>query len=118
MPDAITTFFDAWGMTDADARLSAIAAAFGNAATYADPRTDAPLRGPDAVAAYVAMFAQSAPGAVAEVTHTDTRDGVTRANIAFKMPGGMEQTGQYFVECGADGLISRMVGFVGTGTPS
>ena len=64
------------------------------------------------------MFSQSAPGAVAEVVSADTRDGVTRATIAFKMPNGMEQAGQYFVEHGSDGLISRMVGFVGTGTPS
>ena len=64
---------------------------------------------------YVGMFSAQAPGAVAEVTHTDTRDGVTRATIAFKMPNGMEQTGQYFVEKSQDGLITRMIGFVGTG---
>jgi hypothetical protein len=32
------------------------------------------------------------------------------------MPGGMEQMGQYFVEM-ADGKLTRLTGFVGTGTP-
>lgn len=115
MSDAIATFFDAWGMSDADARQSAVSASFGDAATYMDPRTEAALTGPLALAEYVGMFSAQAPGAVAEVTNTDARDGVTRATITFKMPNGMEQMGQYFVEHGPDGLISRMVGFVGTG---
>lgn len=118
MSDAIATFFEAWGMSDADARQNAIHASFGTSATYADPRTDAPLTGPEAVTEYVGMFATSAPGAVAEVVGLDTRADVSRATIAFKMPNGMEQMGQYFVEHGPDGLISRMVGFVGTGAPA
>ncbi|WP_108813921.1 molecular chaperone GroEL [Loktanella sp. Alg231-35] len=117
MTDAITTFFDAWGMSDTDARYSAIQKSIAPSATYADPRTDAPLTGPDAIAEYVGMFSAQAPGAVAEVATTQSRDGVTRATIAFKMPNGMEQLGQYFVEMGQDGQISRMVGFVGTGAP-
>ena len=115
MSDAITTFFEAWGMSDADARNAAIQSSFAQAATYADPRTETPLTGPKAVAEYVGMFATSAPGAIAEVSNVDTRDGVSRATIAFKMANGMEQAGQYFVEHNADGVISRMVGFVGTG---
>jgi hypothetical protein len=117
MTDAITTFFDAWGMSDADARRAAIQKSLASTATYADPRTDAPLTGPDAVAEYVGMFSAQAPGAVAEVVGADARDGVTRATIAFKMPNGMQQLGQYFVEIGQDGQINRMVGFVGTGAP-
>lgn len=117
MTDAITTFFDAWGMSDAHARRAAIQTSLTPTATYADPRTDAPLAGPDAISEYVGMFSAQAPGAVAEVGSADSRDGVTRATIAFKMPNGMEQIGQYFVEMGQDGQISRMVGFVGTGAP-
>ena len=118
MSDAITTFFEAWGMSDADARLLAIQASFAKTATYADPRTDTPLTGPSAVADYVGMFAMSAPGAVADVSGLDTRDGVARATITFKMPDGMKQLGQYFVEHNKNGLIARMVGFVGTGAPA
>jgi len=116
MTDMITTFFAAWGMSDADARSAAIHDAVSATATYVDPRTDAPLVGPAALAEYVGMFTAQAPGAVAEVTNTDTRDGVTRATIAFKMPNGMEQAGQYFVQMAENGQINRMVGFVGTGS--
>lgn len=118
MTDATTTFFDAWGMSDADNRLAAVRASIGPDASYADPRTSEALIGPDAIAQYVGMFAQSAPGAVAEVANAESRDGVTRATIAFKMPNGMEQIGQYFLTHGDDGLITRMVGFVGTGAPA
>ncbi|MFG5381375.1 molecular chaperone GroEL [Yoonia sp. R2-816] len=118
MADSITIFFEAWGMSDHDARISAIQSAVDAKALYTDPRTEAPLSGPDAIAEYVGMFAKSAPGAVAEVADASERDGVTRATILFKMSDGMQQTGQYFVERGDDGLITRMVGFVGTGLPS
>lgn len=115
MPDSVKTFFDAWGMSDATDRATAIHASVAAEATYADPRTENPLIGPDALTEYVGMFSEQAPGAVAEVAHAEARDGVTRATIAFKMPNGMEQMGQYFVEHNSDGRISRMVGFVGTG---
>lgn len=118
MTKAITTFFEAWGMSDAVARQTAIHASFDPTATYADPRAPTPLNGPASVAEYVAMFSASAPGAVAEVTTVETREGVSRATVTFKMPNGMEQIGQYFVEHGPDGLIARMVGFVGTGAPA
>lgn len=118
MTDTTKMFFDAWGMADPNDRLTAVRAAVAADASYADPRTDAPLIGPDAMAEYIGMFAQSAPGAVAEVVSADARNDVTRATIAFKMPNGMEQAGQYFVEHRSDGLITRMVGFVGNGTAS
>ena len=116
MSDATHRFFAAWGMDDASDRNAAITAALSPDATYADPRQDSPLTGPDAIADYVAMFGQAAPGAVAEVTNAEARDGVTRATVAFRMPNGMEQLGQYFIEHDNDGRISRMVGFKGTGT--
>ena len=117
MTDAISTFFDAWAMQDAGAQFGAIAGCLTPDASYADPRMENPVTGPTAIAEYVAMFSQSAPGAVAEVTKSDTRAGVTRATIAFKMPNGMEQAGQYFIETDDAGQITRMVGFVGTGAP-
>jgi len=117
MTDAPEKFFATWALQDDAARLAQLTACFATSGSYADPRTDAPLIGPDAVAAYVAMFAKSAPGAIAEVAKAETRAGVTRATIAFKMPNGMEQSGQYFIEEDDSGQITRMVGFVGTGAP-
>ena len=65
------------------------------------------------------MFSANAPGWAAKVVGTDTTGGMTRATVAFggKGPDGkdMTQLGQYFVETDGD-RISRMVGFVGTGT--
>lgn len=116
MTTAIETFFGAWSMADADARLAAISSAVSDAVTYADPRTSDPLSGAAAVSEYVGMFAASAPGATADVVDTQEQAGLTRATIAFRMPGGMEQMGQYFVEM-ADGKLTRLTGFVGTGTP-
>ena len=63
------------------------------------------------------MFVANAPGAKAVVVDTQTRHGVTRATVAFRMADGMEQMGQYFVEQDTGG-ITRMVGFVGTGVPA
>ena len=64
------------------------------------------------------MFSANAPGWSAKVLSSTTTAGVTRATVAFggKGPDGNEmvQLGQYFVETEGE-LISRMVGFVGTG---
>ena len=113
---AIEAFFAAWGMVEADERAAAIREAVADGVSYADPRTDAPLIGADALSDYVGMFTQAAPGATANVVKSDTIQGMTRATVAFRMPNGMEQHGQYFVEP-SDGPITRMVGFVGTGGP-
>ena len=112
----ITEFFSAWAMDNAAERGHAIRASFATTGSYDDPRTEM-LKGPDAVTDYVGMFTEAAPGAVAEVVKIESRAGVTRATIAFKMPNGMEQTGQYFIEQDENGLITRMIGFVGTGAP-
>jgi hypothetical protein len=67
---------------------------------------------------YVGMFSANAPGWSAKVIKTDMVAGVTRVTVAFGGKGsdGSEQVqlGQYFVEKNGD-LVSRMVGFVGTG---
>jgi hypothetical protein len=76
------------------------------------------VKGLEALCEYVGMFSANAPGWSAKVVSSDTTGGVTRANVSFggKGPDGndMTQLGQYFVET-KDGLIQRMVGFVGTG---
>jgi len=64
------------------------------------------------------MFSANAPGWSAKVVNSSITAGVTRATVAFSGTGPdgheMVQLGQYFVEMD-EGLINRMVGFVGTG---
>ncbi len=120
MSNPIETFFDAWGMADDAARAEAIAGAFADAGTYADPRSDGVLTGAEAIAGYVNMFSANAPGWTAKVVKSDESGGMTRATVAFggMGPDGSEmvQHGQYVTEL-ADNKITRMVGFVGTGAP-
>ena len=119
MADPISTFFDAWRIESSDERLRQITSAVIDGIEYDDPRTKATLKGIDALSDYVGMFSANAPGWSASVVGTDTIAGITRANVAFggKGPDGdrVTQIGQYFVETEGD-LISRMVGFVGTGS--
>jgi len=118
MSEKIADFFDAWALEAADARLEKIACAVSVDVEYDDPRTPETIKGVDALSEYVGMFNANAPGWTAKVLFSDTVAGVIRSTVAFggKGPDGkdMVQLGQYFVEM--DGhLISRMVGFVGTG---
>lgn len=117
MSTALETFFKTWSMEDAAARLKDVQSVLSSNAIYIDPRTPDPLRGPEAIAGYIGMFAQMAPGATASVVATQTQHSIIRATIAFRMPDGMEQMGQYFVDIDEDDHITRMVGFVGIGTP-
>ncbi|MFK8082599.1 MAG: hypothetical protein AB8B97_20160 [Granulosicoccus sp.] len=118
MSDPISTFFDAWQLESAEARLKQITSAVTANVQYDDPRTPQTLKGVDALTDYVGMFSANAPGWTAKVIGSDTTAGMTRATVAFggKGPDGKEmlQLGQYFVEQDSD-LICRMVGFVGTG---
>lgn len=115
MTSSIETFFDAWSVAQADARLAAVQSAVVEDAIYADPRTSEPLSGPAAIAKYVGMFVEMAPGASATVVNTQTQAGMTRVTVAFRMADGTEQLGQYFVELSGEGKITRMIGFVGIG---
>lgn len=118
MSDPITTFFDSWHVVDTNARLRKIGAAVDKGILYRDPRTPEAIEGIDVLNEYIGMFSANAPGWSAKVVKSDTIGGVTRSTVAFSGPGpdGIEQVqlGQYFIEM-ADGLISRMTGFVGTG---
>jgi len=118
MADPISTFFDAWADDAADARLDKLNKSVTDSVQYDDPRTTQTLTGKDALNDYVGMFSENAPGWSAKVIGSDTTAGMTRATVAFggKGPDGkdMVQHGQYFVETDGD-LITRMVGFVGTG---
>ncbi len=121
MSDAITAFFDTWGLSDDDARATAIAAVYSETGSYADPRALEPMIGPAAIASYVNMFSANAPGWTAKVVKSDEIAGTHRATVAFggKGPDGNEmvQMGQYFAEM-SGGKITRMIGFVGTGEPA
>ena len=118
MSDPISTFFDAWQLESAEARQEKISSAVTTDVQYDDPRTPDTVNGVDALVEYVGMFSTGAPGWSAKVVASDTVAGMTRATVAFggKGPDGKEmvQLGQYFVEMDGE-LISRMVGFVGTG---
>ena len=120
MADPISTFFDAWALEDAGERLAKITSAVTGNVQYDDPRTPQTVNGIDGLAEYVGMFSANAPGWSAKVIGSDTTAGLTRAIVAFggKGPDGddMVQLGQYYVETEGN-LISRMVGFVGTGKP-
>ncbi len=121
MTDAISTFFSAWQLEAADERLQKITSAVTASIKYDDPRTPDTLNGIDALSEYVGMFSANAPGWSAKVVDTSVTSGMTRATVEFggAGPDGKEmvQLGQYFIETEGD-LISRMVGFVGTGAPS
>lgn len=118
MTDAIATFFDAWELDDAKARIAKISSSVTESVKYNDPRTPETVVGIAALDHYVGMFSANAPGWSAKVIKNDTIADVTRVTVAFSGtgPDGVEhiQHGQYFVELDGD-LISRMVGFVGTG---
>lgn len=120
MADPIELFFDAWGMSDEASRAETIRSVYASGGSYADPRSDGVLSGPDAIAHYVSAFSANAPGWTAKVVKSDATAGAIRATVAFggKGPDGTEmvQHGQYFAEM--DGAkIVRMTGFVGTGAP-
>ncbi|QBG36495.1 hypothetical protein [Litorilituus sediminis] len=118
MSDSIATFFEAWQIQESEPRLAKINSAVTENIQYADPRTPETLNGIEALNNYVAMFSANAPGWSAKVVKSDTISKVTRVTVAFEGlgPDGSHQVqlGQYFVEKDKD-LVSRMVGFVGTG---
>lgn len=120
MSDTISTFFAAWEIEEAGARREKITSSVAKHIKYDDPRTPETIHGIDALNDYVGMFSANAPGWSAKVVTDDTSGNVTRATVAFSGmgPDGLEkvQLGQYFIEKEGE-LISRMVGFVGTGEP-
>jgi hypothetical protein len=113
--DLLEQFFGAWNEPDKTRQSQDIAGVLSREARYVDPRTPEPLIGPEAIAGYVSAFTEMAPGAEAQVAHVDERDGIIRATIAFVMPDGTRQLGQYFVRADPSGHIEHLVGFVGTG---
>lgn len=118
MSDSVVTFFEAWQFEEAESRLEKLGSALAEDIRYNDPRTPETLIGIDAVSSYLAVFSANAPGWSAKVVKSDTVGNITRVTVAFSGigPDGSQQVqlGQYFVEHEGD-LVSRMVGFVGTG---
>ena len=118
MSDCTIIFFEAWQIEEAGTRFAKITSAVTESIQYDDPRTPNTLSGITALSDYVGMFSANAPGWSAKVVKRDTISSVTRVTVAFGGMGqdGLQQVqlGQYFVEKDGD-LVSRMVGFVGTG---
>ena len=121
MIEQIETFFGAWQLESPEERLERITSSVAPGIVYVDPRTPIPITSISALSEYVGMFSANAPGWSAKVVASNTIAGTTRATVAFTGKGadGAEQTqlGQYFVESDGE-LISRMVGFVGIGSPT
>lgn len=120
MSEAIANFFAAWQITDAEARLAQVKSAMATQFEYLDPRTSNAIKDLAKMNRYLGMFSANAPGWSAKLASSDTTGDVTRALVAFSGVGQdgklQVQYGQYFVEHEGE-LISRMVGFVGTGKP-
>jgi len=118
MSDSVSTFFDAWEIQEPELRGQKIEKSVSKNIEYNDPRTPDTIEGVAALSNYVGMFSNNAPGWSAKVIKSDTVVNHTRVTVAFSGNGpdgsSQVQLGQYFVEM--DGaLISKMVGFVGTG---
>lgn len=116
MSDAVSTFFSAWSVTDADQRKALIKEAITSETTYSDPRTGARLKGIDEISDYVGMFSANAPGWTAEVARSDEVNGYIRCVVKFggQGPDGSEmaQHGTYVADM--DGAkIAALAGFVG-----
>jgi len=116
MSDALNAFFTAWALEDAEARNAQIDTALGDTILYADPRTEAPLTSGDAVKDYVGMFSKMAPGMPVSVANVSTTLAYARATVQFGA-GDQSQWGQYIADLDDTGKITRLVGFVGMGTP-
>ena len=115
--NAYNNFFTAWGEADQAKQAEVVAAAVTADMRYADPMTDAPLTGPDAVAGYISQFIQMVPGASATVVDCCERDGIARITVEFRMPDGAAKPGQYFGQTDDTGRITRLVGYAGLGVP-
>jgi len=121
MADPVSDFFNTWELTDSAERAKIVASVVSEHVEYTDPRTPDTVKGVRALSEYVGMFSANAPGWSASVLSADTTANMIRATVVFSGPGpdgnDVVQHGQYFVEKEGD-KISRMVGFVGTGSPS
>jgi len=118
MTDTIERFFAAWGEPDADTRAAQITAVLSDGAVYSDPRSGGRLKGPHAIADYVANFSANAPGWTAKAESISEVGGYFRARVAFggMGPDGktMTQHGTYFCEMAEDGKLGLLAGFVGS----
>jgi hypothetical protein len=117
MTDCIHTLFSAWGDPSAEARAAATDDATLADFYYSDPNAPAPIHGRDDYLAYLQMFGDMAPGAVAKVVNISEKHGHARATVDFIINENISQRGQYFVDL-KDGKIARIFGFSGMGEPS
>ena len=116
MAQSLDDFFAAWAVEDADARNAMVDGALGGSIMYVDPRTEAPITDVTALKEYVGMFSQMAPGMAVSVVHTSNVQNFARVAVQFGA-GEQSQLGQYTADLDDAGKITRLVGFVGLGTP-
>jgi len=115
MSNSVETFFDAWGLTDATAREQAVRSVVTENIYYVDPSTAAPLSGAGELVDHVAMFTANRPGSTANVVGMNTQNRHVRATVDFFVDGKTAMRGQYFCDLNTDDMITKMVGFIGTG---
>ncbi|MET7797020.1 nuclear transport factor 2 family protein [Streptomyces decoyicus] len=110
---AVARYFEAWNATDEGARAKAVAAAFGEDATYTDPLADVAGHG-GLVAAIAGVHAQF-PGFVfrqlggVDGHHDIARFGWELVSVA---DGSAPVAGFDVVRLGADGRIRSVFGFL------
>ncbi|SHI79040.1 nuclear transport factor 2 family protein [Wenxinia saemankumensis] len=115
MADTIETFFAAWGETDPDARLEAIAGTLATGFVYCDPRTGGRITTEDELLDYIAAYTEQAPGWWAKVERVDTHHGYHRVLVGFGEGDETRMRGTYFAELDELGRIELLAGFRGDG---
>ncbi len=117
MTELFQDLFAAWGATSPEAREKHSDAAISADIYYADPNAPDPVIGRDAYLAYIAHFSEMLPGGSAEVASVDGHHGHARVTVDFLKDGEKMMRGQYYADI-ADGRVTRLVGFPGTGEPA
>jgi SnoaL-like domain len=111
-----TDVFDAWGAADADSWAALADALVSDTIYYADPHSG-PIEGKEAFLGMIAQFRTMMPGGGAKARDADGYDGHARAAVEFSKGGETFMTGQFVAEMGADGRLTRLVGFSSPPTP-
>ncbi|MEM1429672.1 MAG: nuclear transport factor 2 family protein [Pseudomonadota bacterium] len=118
MDDArtLSAFFGLWAEAEPGARLDGLKRIVHEGFVYADPQAPEPVRGAEAMSAFLAAFTANMPDARAQVVApVDVQHGHARATVRFERDGTVFATGQYFAAFAPDGRLATMVGFMGRG---